>query len=138
MTSKVAAAILINEDFKVLLQLRDKKSNLRSSGLWSLPGGQIEQFESSEAAVKREIYEETNIINWSPKFLVTLEDSFEPGPSVMIDIYVDKIFPPYSIIIGEGQNLKFFDKKELINLETNKYLGLIIDYAFLFLNKNNL
>ena len=133
--SKVAAAVIINEDSKVLLQLRDDKTNLRSSGLWSLPGGMIEKFESSEAAVKREIFEETNIFNWSPKFLMTLEDSFEPGPSILIDIYGDQIIPPYSIIRGEGQNLKFFDKKELVNLKMNKYLGLIIDYAFLALDR---
>lgn len=135
--SKVAAAVIINEDLKVLLQLRDSKKNLRSSGLWSLPGGQIEKFESSETAVKREVFEETNIFNWSPKFLMTLEDSFEPGPAITIDIYGDQIFPPYSIIRGEGQNLKFFDKKELVNLSMNKYLGLVIDYAFLALNRNN-
>jgi 8-oxo-dGTP pyrophosphatase MutT (NUDIX family) len=131
--SKVAAAVIINEDLKVLLQLRDNKRNLRSSGLWSLPGGQIEKFESSETAVRREIFEETNILNWSPKFLMTLEDSFEPGPAILIDIYGDQIFPPYSIIRGEGQSLKFFDKKELLNLNMNKYLGLVIDFAFLTL-----
>ena len=135
--SKVAAAVIINEDLKVLLQLRDSKKNLRSSGLWSLPGGQIEKFESSETAVKREVFEETNIFSWSPKFLMTLEDSFEPGPPILIDIYGDQIFPPYSIIRGEGQNLKFFDKKELVNLSMNKYLGLVIDYAFLALPRNN-
>jgi 8-oxo-dGTP pyrophosphatase MutT (NUDIX family) len=135
--SKVAAAVIINEDLKVLLQLRDNKRNLRSSGLWSLPGGQIEKFESSETAVKREVFEETNILNWSPKFLMTLEDSFEPGPSILIDIYGDQIFPPYSIIRGEGQNLKFFDKKELVNLNMNKYLSLVIDYAFLTLIRND-
>jgi 8-oxo-dGTP pyrophosphatase MutT (NUDIX family) len=135
--TKVAAAVIINEDLEVLLQLRDNKRNLRSSGLWSLPGGQIEKFESSETAVKREVFEETNILNWSPKFLMTLEDSFEPGPSILIDIYGDKIFPPYSIIRGEGQNLKFFDKKELVNLNMNKYLSLVIDYAFLTLIRND-
>jgi 8-oxo-dGTP diphosphatase len=135
--SKVAAAVIINEDSKVLLQLRDDKTNLRSSGLWSLPGGMIEKFESSEAALKREIFEETNIFNWSPKFLMTLEDSFEPGPSILIDIYGDQIFPPYSIIRGEGQDLKFFDKKELANLKMNKYLNLIIDYAFLALDRTD-
>jgi 8-oxo-dGTP pyrophosphatase MutT (NUDIX family) len=135
--SKVAAAVIINEDSKVLLQLRDDKTNLRSSGLWSLPGGMIEKFESSEAALKREIFEETNIFNWCPKFLMTLEDSFEPGPSILIDIYGDQIFPPYSIIRGEGQDLKFFDKKELANLKMNKYLNLIIDYAFLALDRTD-
>jgi 8-oxo-dGTP pyrophosphatase MutT (NUDIX family) len=134
--ANVAAAVLINEDRRVLLQLRDNKTTLRSAGLWSLPGGQIEQFESSETAVKREVFEETNILNWSPKFLMTLEDSFEPGPSILIDIYGDLIFPPYSIVRAEGQDLKFFDKKELVSLNMNKYMGLIIDYAFLVLDKN--
>jgi hypothetical protein len=68
---------------------------------------------------------------------MTLEDSFEPGPSILIYIYGDQIFPPYSIILGEGQNLKFFDKKELENLNMNKYLSLVIDYAFLTLIRND-
>jgi 8-oxo-dGTP pyrophosphatase MutT (NUDIX family) len=136
--SNVAAAILINEDLKVLLQLRDNKLLLRSAGLWSLPGGQIEKLESPEDAVRREVFEETNISNWSPKFLMTLNDVFEPGPSVTVHIFTDQIFPPYSILLGEGQKLKFFDKEELVNLKMNQYLDLVINYAYLALNNNYL
>lgn len=55
---KVTAAILINDD-KVLIAKR--KATKKSGDLWEFPGGKIEDGETPEECLKREIKEEFNI-----------------------------------------------------------------------------
>lgn len=55
---------LIVKEGRVLLQLRNRKP---FRGRWGLPGGHIERGESAEAAVKREVREETGL-DFSPEF----------------------------------------------------------------------
>jgi len=54
----VAAAVMVAEDGRYLLQLRDDKPGLHLAGHWALFGGGIEAGESAEAALRREIHEE--------------------------------------------------------------------------------
>jgi 8-oxo-dGTP pyrophosphatase MutT (NUDIX family) len=51
----VAGCIILDEDNRILLQHRT------DNGLWSHPGGAVELGETVEEAVRREIYEETEI-----------------------------------------------------------------------------
>ncbi|MFD2670941.1 (deoxy)nucleoside triphosphate pyrophosphohydrolase [Marinicrinis sediminis] len=55
----VAAAIVTNEQGDVLIARR--KAGKAQGGLWEFPGGKIEQGESVEACLKRELLEEMNI-----------------------------------------------------------------------------
>jgi 8-oxo-dGTP diphosphatase len=126
---RIAACILFDENFYVLLQLRDNFPSIRSSGLWSLPGGEIEVHESSVEAVKREIKEETNLVLRSPRFLLTLVDSFESGPPVLVDIYVEKVTSTVNVICGEGQRLEFVSVDEIGNYPSNFYLDFVLRYA---------
>lgn len=52
--------LLTNEDGKILILKRstDSKTN---SGKWELPGGKVDQGESFDQALIREVYEETNL-----------------------------------------------------------------------------
>ncbi len=126
---RIAACILFDENFYVLLQLRDNIPSIRSSGLWSLPGGEIEFHETSVDAVKREIEEETNLVLISPRFLMTLIDSFENGPPVLVDIYVEKVSSTVNVICGEGQRLEFVPVDEIGNYPSNFYLDFVLRYA---------
>jgi ADP-ribose pyrophosphatase YjhB (NUDIX family) len=49
------AAILENSNDKVLLQLRDDKSSLSFASHWTLPGGKVEERETPDEAICREL-----------------------------------------------------------------------------------
>lgn len=131
---EVSAAIIVNEHKNVLLQLRDIKPSIRSSGMWSLPGGGREPEESSEDAIRREVFEETNIKLRSPKYFMSLIDLFEGDEPIKVDFYIERIRQPFSIIVGEGQDLKFFSQEEVKKLHTNIYLPIVIEYGLRVLN----
>ena len=56
---------LIIQNNKVLIGLRSENDN--GGGLWEFPGGKIENIESSEEAVIRELKEELDIVVHKPK-----------------------------------------------------------------------
>lgn len=55
----VVAAIITNNDGKILITQRNLKKS--QGGLWEFPGGKIEQGETREEAIIREIREELTI-----------------------------------------------------------------------------
>lgn len=59
-TLLVVAAILINKKNEILLTQRPEGKHL--AGLWEFPGGKLEENESPEAALIRELKEEIGII----------------------------------------------------------------------------
>jgi 8-oxo-dGTP diphosphatase len=58
----VAAAALVDPDGRVLIAQRPEGKAM--AGLWEFPGGKIEQGESPEAALMRELAEELGIETW--------------------------------------------------------------------------
>lgn len=56
---KVVAAVIINEENKILITKRNLKKD--QGGLWEFPGGKIEAGETEQEALKREIKEELDI-----------------------------------------------------------------------------
>jgi 8-oxo-dGTP diphosphatase len=58
----VAAAALVDSDGRVLLGQRPAGKNL--AGLWEFPGGKVEQGETPEGALIRELHEELGIGTW--------------------------------------------------------------------------
>ncbi|MAQ70690.1 MAG: 8-oxo-dGTP diphosphatase MutT [Alphaproteobacteria bacterium] len=55
----VAAAALIDENGKILISQRPEGKSM--AGLWEFPGGKIEEGESPEFTLMRELYEELDI-----------------------------------------------------------------------------
>lgn len=55
----VASVALINSDNQILIAQRPKEKHL--SGLWEFPGGKVEQNESPENTLIRELKEELNV-----------------------------------------------------------------------------
>lgn len=64
---KVVVAALIKKDGQYLLAKRN--SGADNAGLWEFPGGKVEEGETDEAALKREIIEEFNTVVNVGKFL---------------------------------------------------------------------
>ena len=55
------AAILKNSDDKALLQLRDDRPSLSFASHWTLPGGKVEERETPDEAICRELMEEIEL-----------------------------------------------------------------------------
>ena len=66
------AAVTIHEG-KVLLAMRGKPP---SFGMWGMPGGVVEVGETLDEAVRREVFEETNV-RIEPVKLITVFDVFD-------------------------------------------------------------
>ncbi len=126
----VSAAVIFNDQSEVLLQLRDVKSGIRSSGLWSLPGGSREVGETSVSAVVREIEEETSLVLDNPIYFLSLRDVFEGSPFIDIDFYLIQVSGPLKFEVNEGQQLKFVALSDLMDYDKNLHLDFVIKYAF--------
>ena len=59
----VSAVALIDRDGRVLIAQRPEGKSM--AGLWEFPGGKIEDGETPEQALIRELYEELGIETWS-------------------------------------------------------------------------
>jgi 8-oxo-dGTP diphosphatase len=62
-TTLVSAVALIDKDGRVLLAQRPEGKSM--AGLWEFPGGKVEDGETPEAALIRELEEELGINTWS-------------------------------------------------------------------------
>ena len=62
-TVLVSAVALIDRDGRVLLAQRPEGKSM--AGLWEFPGGKVEQGETPEAALVRELHEELGIQTWN-------------------------------------------------------------------------
>lgn len=107
-------AILIFES-KILMMLRDDKPGIANPGGWGVIGGGVEEGETPDQAIVREVKEETNID------LVRYHKWFEI-PEVHQTIYWAKLtsMQVSQIKIGEGQRLEFISVDEIENLPTSE------------------
>jgi 8-oxo-dGTP diphosphatase len=106
------AAIVQNRQGQVLLQQRDDKPNLPFAGYWTLPGGKVEDGETPEAAINRELLEEIEL-----KLPLYLWKVYErPGPhsiTIVQYVYTGKTERPISsLAVNEGQALQYFAPPE--------------------------
>src|SRR5688500_12933533 len=104
---KTVSALLTNSDGEVLLQLRDDRSDLLWAGYWTLPGGQVEQGETPDHAIAREMQEEMEL-----EIALTLWKSFEAVRghrheiNALEHIYLGTLdVPAESIPLHEGQRV---------------------------------
>lgn len=76
---EVAAAILVTEDERYLLQLRDDLPGIAVPGHWGCFGGGIDPGESAVAAMRRELYEELGIVDAACRFYTQSVHSHPAG-----------------------------------------------------------
>jgi 8-oxo-dGTP diphosphatase len=77
-------AAIVNDKGEVLVSQRKQGTHLE--GYWEFPGGKIEQGESPESALARELKEELDIVPLSSRPLIRTRYHY-PGKSVLLDVW---------------------------------------------------
>ncbi|MBL1199073.1 MAG: NUDIX domain-containing protein [Nostoc sp. GBBB01] len=127
-----ADIIIINSQQKVLLVLRDNKSSIPFPNTWALLGGFIEENESPEATIRRELVEEMELELGEIKFFKSYfwQECDEHIFWTRLDLDISQI------ILHEGQKLAYFSREEINQLEfASHYDRILVDF-YDFLGKN--
>ena len=80
----VAAAVIKDRQGRVLISQRP--GHVHQGGLWEFPGGKLEAGETTEAALKRELYEELGIVVQAARPLIRVRHDY-PDKSVLLDVW---------------------------------------------------
>jgi 8-oxo-dGTP diphosphatase len=135
---KIAAIIFENDKGEFLLYLRDNKPDIPFPGYWDLIGGHVEEGETPEEALVREVKEEINIdlkeYTFYKKFECLTGDAYEN----IKYIYTGKInLPIEEITLLEGVRPQYFSKDEIPNVKfANILKSIVMEYiSYCNLNK---
>mgnify|MGYP003488970464 FL=1 len=114
-----AGIILLNRYNEVLLLLRDNKIDIPFPNMWDIPGGKIEESETPEEAIRREMTEEMSIKNLGEINMfkiLTLENITDNIFWKKLNLNLEEID------LKEGQRIEYF------NLERIRKTKLAFNY----------
>ncbi len=126
----IAAIILENEKGEFLFALRDNKPDIPFPNHWDLIGGHVEEGETPEEGLVREIKEELDIeleeFSFFRKYEVFKGDAYDN----IKYIYTAKInIPIEEITLLEGQRAQYFKRDELPDIKfANIIKSIVLDY----------
>ena len=120
-TKLVSVVFLINQNNKILMQLRDNDPNISCPNMWGPIGGHCENGESPYDCCIRELEEETSYkgtnIQWYKNHLINYDKSINN-----VEHYVSIFWTDYdniqAIKCNEGQKMCFLDIDKLKQLNT--------------------
>ncbi|MGD0753924.1 MAG: NUDIX domain-containing protein [Bacteroidales bacterium] len=130
MMKKNAAIILENDKGEFLLYLRDNKPGIPFPGYWDLIGGHVEEGETPEEALVREVKEELDIdlkeYTFYKKFECLTGDAYDN----IKYIYYGKInLPIEEVTLLEGIRPRYFSRDEIPNVKfANILKSIIVEY----------
>lgn len=127
---EIAAIILENDKGEFLLYLRDNKPDIPFPNHWDLIGGHVEEGETPEEALVREVKEELDIdltdYTFYKKYECLTGDAYEN----IKYIYSGKInLPIEEVTLLEGVRPQYFSKSEIPNVRfANILKSIVMDY----------
>jgi 8-oxo-dGTP diphosphatase len=127
---QIAAIIFENDNAELLLYLRDNKPSIPFPDHWDLIGGHMEEGETPEEALIREVKEELGIdlkeYSFYKKYECLTGDAYEN----IKYIYTGKInIPLDKITLLEGVRPQYFKRSEIGGVKFANILGSIVrDY----------
>jgi 8-oxo-dGTP diphosphatase len=127
---KVAAIILENDKREILLYLRDNKPSIPFPHHWDLFGGHVEEGETPEQALVREVKEELGFDLVEYKFFKKYECLMgDVGPNIKY-VYTGKIdLPLDGLTLLEGERLQFFPRNKIANVRfANILKSIVMEY----------
>jgi len=105
----LAGAVLLHPDGRVLLQLRDDKPGIESPGQWSLFGGGLDEGETPEEGMLREVEEEIGFRVRHYRPLLVFD-----GWRGRYHIYLAAIAEPLErLTLTEGSGFDYWDRAAL-------------------------
>ena len=114
-----AGIILLNRNNEVLLLLRDNKIDIPFPNMWDIPGGKVEEGESPEQAIRREMKEEIGLANLGEINLFKII----PSENLTDNIFWKRLDLNTEVIdLKEGQRIEYF------NLERIRKTKLAFNY----------
>jgi 8-oxo-dGTP diphosphatase len=127
---EIAAIILENDTGEFLLALRDNKPGIPFPNHWDLIGGHVEDGETPEQALIREVKEELNIDLKDYKFFKKYECLTGDAYENIKYIYTGKInLPIEKITLLEGERAQFFSREEIPDVKfANIIKSIVMDY----------
>jgi len=126
MTKKGTSIIFINDKREILLFLRDDISSIPYPNMWDLPGGHVEKGESPEQCIIREINEEMGI--HLENFHFFMEKQFSDRTEYVF--WKKENLNIQDIVLTEGQYLKWFTEKEVMNTELACCFNQVVEIFF--------
>jgi len=127
---EIAAIILENDNGEFLLYLRDNKPTIPFPDHWDLIGGHVEEGETPEQALVREVKEELDIelheYTFYRKYECLTGDAYEN----IKYIYTGRInLPIEKITLLEGVRPKYFTREEIPDVKfANILKSIMLDY----------
>ena len=109
MTVHVAAAVVVNSHDEILIARRAVDAH--QGGLWEFPGGKVEEGESVEQALARELLEETGICVEQARPLIRVHHDYA-DKSVLLDVWRVETFSGEAHG-REGQPVKWLKPEQL-------------------------
>ncbi len=101
--------IFFNDEQKVLLHLRDDKPEIPYPNRWGLPGGHIDEQETPEECILREMHEELDLELHNIRLFVAAERSYGTEHTY----WARANFQPEKITLSEGQGVQWFSYSEI-------------------------
>jgi 8-oxo-dGTP pyrophosphatase MutT (NUDIX family) len=113
-----AVALIIVDDRRYLLQLRDQKPNIFYPGHWGLFGGAIETKEDPAAGLKRELKEELGLDVAEYRYFTNFTFDYGHHGTVFRHFYEVKIAGSVvtRLTLREGAEMRAFPPSELLNM----------------------
>jgi 8-oxo-dGTP diphosphatase len=114
--STVVGIITKRENDKVYILLA-RRNTEPYKDYWSIPGGHVEEKETTKEAVVREIKEEIGL-NYKPRFLMTFDEKI-PSKNInaIVSIYTGTVTGEQSILKKEISEVNWFDISEVVSMD---------------------
>ena len=126
MKRKGTSIIFVNDLKQILLLLRDDKPDIPYPNMWDIPGGHVEDGETPEQCIVREMKEEMdlNLEEFQLLSVIEFTDRVEYTFWKKANLDIEKIN------LNEGQQLKWFTEFEAKNTKLAYGFNEIIDDFF--------
>jgi 8-oxo-dGTP diphosphatase len=111
--SRSAAILALDENDRILMQLRDNFEGVAAGGKWCLFGGSVEEGEDLTAAACREFHEETGITLMRAEVMPLAKFASSSNPGEVIYVFrTTRRIAVSQIKLGEGAGFAFLTQEQ--------------------------